>query len=630
MKIKKTTIIISLIILNIIILNTTIMAMPDSEIDRVTQQIQPRITNYEPTLTEIETTVYYSPTCEDFESWCSPEKGSCFETTTQILEFYPDNQNIQNCVKNRAGGWCCIPESHRGIYEEIKCQGSGVCESCEGDICVPEVYSYSNIQPTQQDSIPISGDFERGRTRIETDPKEKWTVAVNTDPTTDCYIPDGTVMYIDFGPGHAWSGLYRAEDTGSAFEGECKMDIYAGVGEEKEAQARREVSGRRPEIYLLEPKQPAPSILSTIKLADEYEFISREDYLDEIIAAQPETQIDLRPGQGGVIVLPYSFGISLNAIKHFYDSIQSFSDEVLRSCSNLKYEQRAACAYKKAREYEEKGIKITNCARSQIPLNKKDIQENQKLNISGIIKEIKKTTEQINLTIQQIHGEKLNLTLKLPQQYHSHIRDEVGAYIELKNMTIKQQNPLILKYEETTPVLAAEIFMVIPSLSREWPKEKNMQTIALKAADCQTTQDCICKIDLIETNQEYELLGRTINKNEKTLTTNIIFQPQDTTITNRIAPKNDEPLVLAPNLLTPPWAQEQEESAIIPANEIKAEFKKGITNTLILIEENYEEHLEKCEPANKHAIFCAKPIKTHEAFKNNPLIPDNMNFSLKI
>jgi 3D (Asp-Asp-Asp) domain-containing protein len=248
----KTKIILIAILLTLLI--PSIAYSVDNKVLLQTQQkIEQTLSSMTPSFTNIETTVYFTPSCQDFTSWCSPTRGSCFESTREILEYYPNNQNVQSCVNDRNAGWCCIPQSDRGMYEEIKCQGSGVCEHCQGEFCTQKVYYHDRLSKTQTDSIPLNSKYSRGITSTQTNPTPKWTVAVNTAPGTVGYIPYGTQMYIYFGPGNPWNGIYKAEDTGSAFRGQAKMDIYAGVGASARDEALRAgISGAKPQIYILD------------------------------------------------------------------------------------------------------------------------------------------------------------------------------------------------------------------------------------------------------------------------------------------------------------------------------------------------------------------------------------------
>lgn len=180
-----------------------------------------------PTFTNIVSTVYYTVSLDDFDgSWYSGEASYAgIDVTTPL-------------------GWCVIPESRRGFYEDVKCQGSGVAND--------KLYYFNSIATTQRDSV-VAGEGISGITSTGTEPIGKWTVAVNPVEGTQCHIPYGTLMYIRFSDNNPWNGVYRAEDTGAAFRGECKIDIYAGIGKGAvDAAVADGVSNSRPQIYLLD------------------------------------------------------------------------------------------------------------------------------------------------------------------------------------------------------------------------------------------------------------------------------------------------------------------------------------------------------------------------------------------
>jgi len=141
-------------------------------------------------------------------------------------------------------GYCYIPESQRGFYEEVKCQGSGSCNK--------KIYNHVTITKDQATSPYITG-LKNGKTATGTDPVAHRTAAVNPQPGTQCYIKYGTQFYAYFGEGNSWNGFYVAEDTGSAFKGKCKIDFYAGVGENNKDAATKFVNPKTsPEIYVLD------------------------------------------------------------------------------------------------------------------------------------------------------------------------------------------------------------------------------------------------------------------------------------------------------------------------------------------------------------------------------------------
>jgi 3D (Asp-Asp-Asp) domain-containing protein len=157
--------------------------------------------------TGIETTVYFTPSEQEYPMWYTGE-SSCGPPL-----YY-----------------CCIHEDKRGFYEDVKCQGSGVYAG--------KVYHTSTIGSTQSESEPVPG-FVNGRTSTGKDPKPKFTVAANPNCPQFKY---NTNLFIDWGADSEWTGYYQVQDTGSAFKGNCnKLDIYAGVGKASVTEALKGV-----------------------------------------------------------------------------------------------------------------------------------------------------------------------------------------------------------------------------------------------------------------------------------------------------------------------------------------------------------------------------------------------------
>jgi 3D (Asp-Asp-Asp) domain-containing protein len=134
---------------------------------------------------------------------------------------------IDGSCTSQGKGWCCIREEDRGFYEEVLCQGSGVCQE--------QTYNSETITPNKGE-VPIDEDYRRGITATGTEPTREDTIAVNVQEGSSCYIPLGSEVYIDFGQGHPWNGQYTAEDIGAAFQGDgrapngnCKIDVYTGI-----------------------------------------------------------------------------------------------------------------------------------------------------------------------------------------------------------------------------------------------------------------------------------------------------------------------------------------------------------------------------------------------------------------
>ena len=244
----------------------------------------------DPSFTNMEATVYHSVEEEDYEEW----------STGAAAEYDVDTDL----------GYCVIPEDERGFYEDVKCQGSGVGE--DGG-----VYHTSTIEPSEADSTTLNG-FENGRTSTGTDPEPQRTVAINPAENTPCCIEYGTEMYISWGENNPWNGVYKAEDTGSAFRGECKIDVFAGTGLDSVDQALEHVHDS-PKIWLL----------------DEGGYCGPGSAGQGVGESQPTVR--------GEQTSRYSNQQELPAAKTFYENARRFGEEIKNLCTLLPYEEKESC-----------------------------------------------------------------------------------------------------------------------------------------------------------------------------------------------------------------------------------------------------------------------------------------------
>ncbi|MFC1728415.1 hypothetical protein ACFLZ7_03055 [Nanoarchaeota archaeon] len=164
------------------------------------------------TLTEyrgVRVTKYYVPTENEFmDKWYSGEEPN-------LEQGY---------------GWCTIPESKRGFYEQVQCQGTGVGE--EG-----EIYKYDTIKPTKQasptvDEISVAYGGKTAKTH------ETIAVAPNMiPPLSKVEIKFKGCENIPNNCCDEWEGDYIASDTGSGMrndweKGIAHIDLFAGIGRE--------------------------------------------------------------------------------------------------------------------------------------------------------------------------------------------------------------------------------------------------------------------------------------------------------------------------------------------------------------------------------------------------------------
>jgi 3D (Asp-Asp-Asp) domain-containing protein len=117
----------------------------------------------------------------------------------------------------------CSDMSWRRFKAAVKMNGTGFCDG--------RLYHYRSIGNSLGTSTPLPEKYSHGVTNCDTDARPMRTIAVNNVPGTRCHIPYGSRVYLDFGEDNEWTGWFVAEDTGGAFHGKCKIDIYVGVGE---------------------------------------------------------------------------------------------------------------------------------------------------------------------------------------------------------------------------------------------------------------------------------------------------------------------------------------------------------------------------------------------------------------
>lgn len=235
-----------IITVSLIVLFSVLVTVLQSRITITGHAVTDTVPDSEPAFSTIETTVYYTPSYDDIGAWCSD--AGCLSSS----DAYLGKLGVTEECLNQGKSYCCIQEARRGFYEEVKCQGSGVYNG--------RVYTYQNIRETELTSVALDSAYTKGKTATGTDPIAKRTIAVNSKEGTTCYIPYGSQVYIDFGDGNEWNGWYTAEDTGSAFTGKCKIDVFAGVGKNNYLDAKKEVSGKNPTVWVYVEDTPYKGI----------------------------------------------------------------------------------------------------------------------------------------------------------------------------------------------------------------------------------------------------------------------------------------------------------------------------------------------------------------------------------
>jgi len=102
---------------------------------------------------------------------------------------------------------------------------------------------------------------DTGSTACGNDPRKHRTIAVNPIKGTPCYIPYGSWVYLEWPDNNPLNGWYMAQDTGGSFFGQCKIDVYRGVGKtEYKSQPRHAKYGK---VWVIPPASTPPLIAST-------------------------------------------------------------------------------------------------------------------------------------------------------------------------------------------------------------------------------------------------------------------------------------------------------------------------------------------------------------------------------
>ncbi|MBW2999915.1 M15 family metallopeptidase [Candidatus Woesearchaeota archaeon] len=145
----------------------------------------------------------------------------------------------------------CSDMSWRRFKAAVEMNGTGFCDG--------RLYHYRGIGNSLGTSTPLPEKYSHGVTNCDTDARPMRTIAVNNVPGTRCHIPYGSKVYLDFGDDNEWTGWFVAEDTGGAFHGKCKIDIYVGVGELalKKTKSLDRISRRDVNAWVVPPEQNA-------------------------------------------------------------------------------------------------------------------------------------------------------------------------------------------------------------------------------------------------------------------------------------------------------------------------------------------------------------------------------------
>lgn len=242
------------------------------------REIESTIENDEvlPSFTNIKSVIYYTPDRQDYDDW-STGKGEEFDASVR--------------------GWCFIPFEERGFFEDVMCQEIGGFSN-------RGVYSLRSISDVEQESS-VEADFDKGVTSTRTDPAAKFTISVNDDPNSNCHIPINSYVYIYWGDGNDWNGIYKAEDSGANYRGSCEIGVYTGVGRTSyESALDDRINNMFPSIYLLDENA-------------------------NVVGASARSGSVM-----GMLRGDYSFTHVIRGLRLFYNDIFDFVDDLHASCND--------------------------------------------------------------------------------------------------------------------------------------------------------------------------------------------------------------------------------------------------------------------------------------------------------
>lgn len=571
--------------------------------------------NKKPAFT-ISPTTYYTPAFTDTGSWCSPTKGDCITNTNQIQTIYGSNPTITSCLSRNAG-FCCIPESDRGFYEDTLCQGSGQYNN--------QIYKYNTITTNPSSSTPIKG-YTRGQTSTGTDPIKQWTVAVNAKKGTNCYIPYNTLIYAYFGEGNPWNGVYRAEDTGAAFQGECKMDFYAGVGIDAVTEAKKYIDpSKTVQIYILNEK---------------LEYIPTADLSSIGLSAQT-----------GEIKVPYTFTYSLPGASELYEQVQKFVERTVNTCFEKPYAQKQTCVDEQinktnstklqvSRMCLEAGflpaINVTNLSNNYtswdtiIKAGGQIYEKEPAQMTTTTVKDKERGTYKLSSTgylkITQIPSNE-PLTLKFPDQdalpegfdWGSLQKDDYVEFTHLKVLSVDQsKNEITVKAFD--PLKEKDKQAENINVNPGYFTREIMKSVATNLAECTTAEQDECKCNVAIWG-----LFENITFAEGKMTLTNMTQSNYVELSQKIYEQNES---IQTNI-TP--TTNTDFSKKLKYTDLR--FKKNKNGSLTYINEDYEPDLVTCEPKNKYYLMCADTgnSQSNGEQTQGPIIDeDALRFSIKI
>lgn len=441
----------------------------------------------------ITSTVYYTPDCND-----------------PTLK-----KNGWSSGATNSKGYCYIPKSQNGFYEEVKCEGSG---SCDGHI-----YHHSTITKDETSSPYLTG-VKNGRTATGSDPLAHRTAAVNNEKGTQCYIKYGTQFYAYFGEGNPWNGFYIAEDTGSAFKGKCKIDFYAGVGESNSKAASKWVNPQTsPEIYILDSNYDIakPEFSSSIS----------NTYTPQSLTGRYSTKYASRTILiGAEDFFNKAYNYLPSAVKTCYGKGQTRKEK--ENCLNAEFSKDTPLIIKTGNAcYETNTLSFADIKNSETVQNiagtlekKSDVIYTPEPDTHGKVK-----TKSATLTLKNKDDEQIEVTL-----YSDAVKKldslNVGDYLILKET---QRAPVLGIVTDKRAVYSEDQIIANPPDS----EMKYLADFAQKLADC-STDNTVCECDV-----KYEGKQQFLNFKQNHISLGDFTDTDTVEISNKIAYKATNSLI---------------------------------------------------------------------------------------
>jgi len=412
---------------------------------------------------------------------------------------------------------------------------------------------------------------------------EKWTAAVNTVKGTNCRFPLNSVMYIYFGKGHNWNGIYRAEDTVSELDGECKIKLYAG--QSKNELYEKEVSGKTAQVFLLNKN---------------FVYVSGADASENIPASEL-----------GHLSLPYAYRYIAKDVTSFFDITKNFAKIMLQECSNKPYEQKDKCIDEQVKKSNETGIVVQrNCLETQSPkfLNLTELSKNYEagktiVRFGGVPQPEELSTDGsqgLTLKLRQLGSDEI-LSVKFdPSEALLRKWEEIhlGTYVEFSFALVQGIQNGVLNVKIGNQDMTIEEQMKRILIDPNYYSRELLKETALQIADCASSvqESCFCNVTLKDKVPTMSFAANKIsftdfNVSNKYVEVPVNIYPQDFFNTAEIvkAPLADFSYIL-------------HDDGFIG-------FKKDKEGDFILINSNYEnDTLPVCKPEKKHALFCAIPV----------------------